>query len=448
MDHIKTGFERIDNRFGLHYFPDTLHYGEKDLKLWLPRLQQLNAGWLVLKSATTRAIPEEFISALVQAGIQPIVDFDVPLSQDVYWPDMEVLLRAYGRWGVSHALLNRQPNNQSAWSTADWRRPDLVSSFTRQFQDFAQLALDCGIKPVYAPLAQGGDYWDLSFLEASLKQLEAEAPSYLINNLTLSAYAWDQGRSIDWGAGGSKVWKDVKAYNVPAASQDQRGFRAFDWYQDLAQAVLGKRLPVLLLQAGVTADPQQSTKQARQSNLAHQELIWRLLKGENVYDPENPHRLMRALPSNVQVCAFYLLSASDSLSKGFAWFTEEGGAQAPAQALLALRQKSAPSDAKQSEPSASKDSDSYVFDHGRYVLIAQSLQPRMQEILHKMHPYINRYKPMVGFSCEEAKKSAYILVIAYQEDFPQHEIEQLQSSGSLVKVIHPDELSASFAAVN
>ena len=68
----------------------------------------------------------------------------------------------------------------------------------------------------------------------------------------------------------------------------------------------------------------------------------------------------------------------------------------------------------------------------------------MQEILQKMHAYISRYKPMIGFSCEEAKKSAYILVIAYQEDFPQKEIEQLQSSGSLVRVIHPDELRTSF----
>ena len=52
---------------------------------------------------------------------------------------------------------------------------------------------------------------------------------------------------------------------------------------------------------------------------------------------------------------------------------------------------------------------------------------------------------MVGFSCEDAKKSAYILVIAYAEDFPQQEIEQLQSSGSLVRVIHPDELRTSFS---
>ena len=70
MDHIKTGIDIVTNRFGIHYFPDSLHYGENDLKLWLPRLQQLNAGWLVVNSPTSRAIPEEFIGGIAQAGIR------------------------------------------------------------------------------------------------------------------------------------------------------------------------------------------------------------------------------------------------------------------------------------------------------------------------------------------------------------------------------------------
>ena len=441
MDHIKTGIDVINNRFGLHYFSDSLHYGEKDLKLWLPRLQQLNAGWLVLNAPANRAIPEEFISGIAQAGIKPIIDFDFPLSDTVPWNDLEVLLRAYGRWGVSHALLNHQPNNQAAWSVEDWRRSDLLQTYTRQFQQFAQLALDCGIKPIYAPLTQGGDYWDLSFLEASLKQLAAESSSFLINNLTFSAYAWDQGKSLEWGAGGSKVWKGVKAYKVPKGSQDQRGFRAYEWYQDVIQATLGKKLPMLLFQAGTANDPQSG---APQTDLSRQELVYRLLSGENVYDPENAQRLISAVSSEVKACSFYLLSAADTAAKAYAWFTPDGIAQAAAQTILALRQKSAKAEEK--SPSPARDNSSYVFDHGRYILIAQSLKPRMQEILQKMHAYVSRYKPMIGFSCEEAKKSAYILVIAYQEDFPQKEIEQLQNSGSLVRVIHPDELRTSLSA--
>ena len=442
MDHIKTGIDIVTNRFGIHYFPDSLHYGENDLKLWLPRLQQLNAGWLVVNSPTSRAIPEEFISGIAQAGIRPVVDFNFPLSEAVPWSDLEVLLRAYGRWGVSHALLNRQPNNQSAWSVEDWRRSDLVQSFTRQFQQFAQLALDCGINPVYAPLVQGGDYWDLSFLEASIKQIREESSSFLINNLTFSAYAWDQDKNLDWGAGGSRVWKDVKAYKVPKASQDQRGFRAYEWYQDVIQSVLGKKLPMLLFQAGTANDPILPESKSRQTNCQNQELIFRLLNGENVYTPEIPQQLISAITSDVKACCFYLLSSNDAEDKDYTWFSSSGSAQPSAKTILEIRQKNAKSEEK--SPSSAPEKDSYVFDHGRYILIAQSLKPRMQEILQKMHAYISRYKPMVGFSCEEAKKSAYILVIAYQEDFPQKEIEQLQSSGSLVRVIHPDELRTSF----
>jgi hypothetical protein len=112
MDHKREKTYSISNRIGFHYFPDSLHYGEKDVELWLPRLKQLNAQWLVLDSPANRAIPEDFISAFSQSRIKTILNFDHPLSEEPIWSDLETLLRSYGKWGVNYALLDQRPNDQ------------------------------------------------------------------------------------------------------------------------------------------------------------------------------------------------------------------------------------------------------------------------------------------------------------------------------------------------
>ena len=71
------------NRLGFHYFPDTFHYREIDRTTWLPKLQELGAGWVVLQSDAERAIPESFITSLIDGGIQPIVQFHLPLARPI-----------------------------------------------------------------------------------------------------------------------------------------------------------------------------------------------------------------------------------------------------------------------------------------------------------------------------------------------------------------------------
>jgi len=39
----------MNKRLGFHYFQDVNHFQVRDLNLWLPELQALNAGWLVHK---------------------------------------------------------------------------------------------------------------------------------------------------------------------------------------------------------------------------------------------------------------------------------------------------------------------------------------------------------------------------------------------------------------
>jgi hypothetical protein len=64
---------------------------------------------------------------------------------------------------------------------------------------------------VFAPLLPGGDFWDLAFLETSLKTLSETSDAFILNNMIVSAYAWDLDRSLNWGGGGAKIWQHVKA---------------------------------------------------------------------------------------------------------------------------------------------------------------------------------------------------------------------------------------------
>jgi hypothetical protein len=199
MDHLRAKTYSIANRIGFHYFPDGLHFGEKDLEIWLPRLKELNAQWLVLNSPGNRAVPEEFIRALAQAKIKTILDLDYPLSAEPAWADLETLLRSYGKWGLDYAILDQRPNSQSAWGSAFWKQTDLAGAYAARFRHFAEIALDCGIKPVFAPLLPGGDFWDLAFLETALKTLSETSDTFILNNMVLSAYAWDFDRSLELG---------------------------------------------------------------------------------------------------------------------------------------------------------------------------------------------------------------------------------------------------------
>lgn len=105
----------MNKRLGFHYFQDFNHYQARDLSLWLPELQALNASWLVIKSPTSQAIPEDFIQGLVKGGIQPIVQFDMPVNADIKAEDLKVILSAYARWGVKYVTFFKSPNVKSSW---------------------------------------------------------------------------------------------------------------------------------------------------------------------------------------------------------------------------------------------------------------------------------------------------------------------------------------------
>ncbi|HJW91752.1 MAG TPA: hypothetical protein VJ436_14025, partial [Anaerolineales bacterium] len=253
-----------NTRLGFHYFPDTAHYRESDLHAWLPELQALGASWLVLLSPSSRAIPEQFLTGLIEAGIEPILHFPFSQAAQPNPQELGVLFENYSRWGVHYVVLSDRPNNRFAWPAAAWSQHDLVERFIDRFLPTAEMALGAGLQPALPPLEPGGDYWDTAFLRAALQSLERRGKFSLLERLVLSAHASPGQQPLNWGSGGPERWPGARPYTTPPGSEDQRGFRIFDWYLAIAQAVLGKPCPILLL--GVCsrpADPLPSSSAAK-----------------------------------------------------------------------------------------------------------------------------------------------------------------------------------------
>jgi len=105
----KTQAMSVNNQFGIHYFVDTLHYRQEDLKIWLPVLKDLRIGWIVLKSEKNRAIPEDFLKSLLNEVITPIIEFNLPLRSNIGTRELKLVLQVYAKWGVKYCVFFDRP---------------------------------------------------------------------------------------------------------------------------------------------------------------------------------------------------------------------------------------------------------------------------------------------------------------------------------------------------
>ena len=439
MDHITQEETFITNRIGFHYFLDVEQFKKSDSNLWLPKLAKINAKWLVIQNPEDRAIPEEFIRSFSDAGINLIINFNKDIKSDANLSELSILLNVYGKWGVRYAYLFEKPNLLSQWGEFKWINHNVVETYLKKFIPFAELCLENQIKPIFSPLYPGGDYWDLAFLEESLERLSNLASPRIIENLILSAFGWDWGHSIEWGSGGKKKWPDTKPFYQKQNSQNQQGFRTHEWYLEIAEKVLGKKLPVIILEAGIPHDHTIGNS-AGFGALDNLSAITHLLTGKNVYDPKNPELLLSPIPSEVIGCNFFILSAKlkNDLFP-YMWFSPRGIPLGPARALGST--EDAPNIQHKVQPVLTKNStDEIQFKYRRYVLFTDALKQEISHLLERLDHYIRIHKPHIGFSRIEAANAAYILVITKnKEEFISEDKESL-SNNSVIKVVSPNEI--------
>ncbi len=306
--------ETTKSRLGIHYFPDDQHYGLADQQRWLPVMRQLGVRWTVLQAPANVAIPQTFIEGLLAKCIQPIVHLPLSLQSPPVVEEIAPILQAYATWGVQHVVLFDRPNLRSSWPNIGWTQRGLVERFLEVFLPLAKAAADAGLTPVFPPLEPGGDYWDTAFLRAALEEMVKRQEDLLLNKLALGAYAWTGNKDLDWGAGGPERWPSTLPYFTPEASQDQRGFRIFDWYNPISAAAAGRTLDILILGAGERVDGSLPSNKFK--------AIAATVEGQSV-------------PENVLAANLWLLAADDRHpAAGQAFYRASGQPNAPAQDWL------------------------------------------------------------------------------------------------------------------
>ncbi len=425
-----------NTRLGFHYFPDTLHYRESDLQAWLPELRALGASWVTLIAPQDRCIPEQFIRGMLKADIQPILQFQLPLNGKLKPENLGLLFETYARWGVHYASLFDRPNVRDSWPAYAWMQRDLVERYLDLYLPLAEASCNAGLIPVFSPLEPGGDYWDTAFLRGALEGIYRRGYSQILEKMVLGAYAWTYNRTLNWGAGGPERWPGARPYSTPDGEEDQLGFRIFDWYQAISQAVLGEKRPILLMGAGcrmdeADTDPQVEAGEHAKRNLAvAQVMTGRFKKG--MYEP---------VPAEVLAGNFWLLAAApDSPQANQAWFQPEGKTLP---AVGALRQWMAEQidsvKASQTKSNPERTANKHPIKH--YLLLPKYDWGIADHHLEAVRPFVKKHTPTIGFSTEEAFHAARVTVIGGPEMFPDETLSRLRSSGCVVERVNGDGTS-------
>jgi hypothetical protein len=433
------------DKLGFHYYPDSLHYTESDLRTWLIELKALGAAWLVLMAPPDRAIPEPFIAGLIREGIEPILHFAFPLIDPPKPESVQLLFSSYARWGVRYAALFDRPNTRLAWGATSWAHADLVERFLDIYIPLADMAQQSGLTPVFPPLEPGGDYWDLSFLSAALKGIQRRGYSQLQNALVLAAYAGVEERPLSWGAGGPERWPGARPYFTPPGQEDQRGFYIFDWYQAVAQAVCRTSPDILLFAAGsrLRENGEDELPFANYHAHMHENLaLARLVVGNADLNREEEN--LDPISPRVRACCFWLLASSaDAPQVSQAWFQPDGSALPIIGALRQLVKQTAPPAEPAPAPMPPLETPppapAHLIDH--YLLLPLYEWGVVEWHLDVIRPYLLRHHPTLGFSLAEAALAKRVTILGGEQIFPEDELDKLRHAGCEVERVTGDGTS-------
>jgi hypothetical protein len=425
------------NLLGFHYFPDSAHYTNKDLNFALEHLSKLNAGWLVLRSEATRAIPETFIAGLINKGITPIIHFPLSLPNSPSAADIKAILNAYAKWGIKYVILFDRPNDSSSWSASGWSQSNLVESFLDRFVPLANECLNFGITPVFPALTPGGSYWDLSFFKLALQALQRRGQKALLNKMALASYACTFDHPLDWGQGGTDRWPNNMPYITAANSQDQVGFNQYQWLEGIAEKVMGNPLPVILL----GLDRKDLSSHNLYSDSESVDLVKQiktfLSSMEQSAAPESP-----ILAGN-----FWLFSAAAKDQNADSAWVREDGTTSAAYAVFSGTGPSVSSETKnastKNEQSATTATTAATSDHPiqHYLLLPKYEWGISDWHLEVIKPFILKHQPTVGFSLTEAGLAKKVTVVGGEQSFSDEDLSNLRKNGSEVDRISGDGTS-------
>jgi hypothetical protein len=392
-------------QLGYHFYPDEAHFTERDLSIWLPRLDSLGTNWLTINGSLQRAVPEYFIRGLKDAGIEPIIHIQAQLENSNR-DDLQPLFSSYARWGLRYVVVFDRPNLRQSWSEAAWGRKALVERFLDLILPVLEAERSSGLVPILPPLEPGGDYWDTAFMEGTLISLARRGCKSLLEELTLSLYAWTYDHPIDWGSGGPERWAETKPYHTPTGSQDQRGFRIFDWYSDISMNTIGRSMPMLAIAGGarLSSDYEMNLDQHTEKNLS----IARTLESLDV-------------PPSLKSFCFYLLASDENHPHHKdAWYPQKDEPLAIVPGIQRL---------------ISSSSKGIRKSLAHYVLLPDRLEPAEVLGWNGLSQLLKEKQPAFGFSPLEARLAQEVTIVGDEELIPSSIENDLRKTGCIVQRI-------------
>lgn len=419
---------------GFHYFADEAHYRRADLQAWLPELTALDARFLTLIGSLTRAVPEAFVRGLLDAGIEPIIHLPaVPTrreSQRVTEASLRTLFATYARWGVKHVVAFSEPNTRAAWAPAEWGQASLVERFLDVLVPVLQAQAEAGLRPAFPALRAGGDYWDTAFLEAALAGMERRGHGELARQMTVAVNLWTYNRPLQWGQGGLQRWPASRPYFTPPGSQDQRGFRLFDWYTEVIQAQLGAPRPLLCLAGGPALHDRTDPAFPAVSELRHASCIQDIARAAS----------SGALPEHLINVNFWLLSAPEGSPFAHeAWYRPDGSVLPAVDVLKAAAGPGQRPERRRADDAKHLGRD-LELEQAPKLLRHYVLLPVFEWGVSDYHwsgalEFVKAHRPACGFSVEEAQQAERVTIIGNEQGISLAVESELRQAGCQVERI-------------
>jgi hypothetical protein len=416
MEHKSLNTTQVQSRHAFHIPADKLQADPTYLDRFLSFAKASNTQRTLVEVPSLQSLPISAISTLIQNGMHVDIFLKTNLIEEFDLLGYQDLINNLAGLQIERVILFDRPNRQDFWRPESWVKPDLVDQFLEKFIILAEKCLEKNIQPVFPPLQPAGDYWDTAFLRLTLQNMKDKGKSTLLESLMLSTYCWTYERPLNWGAGGPECWPSSAPYYTPEDSQDQQGFCTFEWYQAQVKAVLNTTLPILLLEAGRSAEYGSASQNAEEEEATAtvQKILNRLYTAETIAEEEsNPSVL---LPEEVVTCNFLVDVEWETLQALFSG--------SPVSQPTVLEPETA---ATGEEPKSIASAESQ-----HYLLLPDEswLENPMKAAL--LEPFRSRYHPLVGTSLSEALDAREVTLIITDQDAAEEKVDALSQNENIL----------------
>ena len=404
----------LQKDIGFAYFTSHEYQINRVANDWMKALKNIGSSVVILESAFDRAVSEDTFLLAIDHSLAPIVHFtdELPLARK--FNQTAFLLDIYAKWGVSHVIFGDKPNSKAAWKSAGWHFENIIDHYLDRFIPIANHAVRNNMVPVLSPLIPGGDYWDTAFVELVLSGLKRRHLDSILEHLMLASYGFTFNKPISWGIGGPERWSGTKPYKTPDGQEDQIGFHNFEWIQAAGERAIGKKLPIIILDAGHTGPTSSQTD--LDSSIEYMKTIYKLCASKTAQDDSINEQAL--FDNSVCWCTFSLdtVRAAFGSSLSMESFTH-----------IFLDSGDKVSQTK------SEVQNKKMISH--YLLLPAYGSGVSDAVLNKVRPLIKHFHPTVGFSIEEAAFAQKVSVYPDPVVFSEETLSQLRSSGSIIEIL-------------